>query len=277
MNGNKFFEIHKTTYKKTEHVGIPIKYQKIQTINQTVLNSGENPYFGLSKICPTRQEARWGKPHTMSTLIQSVNLGRKAISSGKPSDPIENVFSRTDAYETGGASVHNHSLMTVRTFSSILSILFILFVFGSCQKETDSASVRKARESLQSSIPSNPSFDQATPPSALPPITPAGSAPGGVSHYICPNNCEGSGGEAQGNCPVCGTAYAHNAAYHNQGTTPGTTPPPPAPNPEANAPATNAAGVYHYICSAGCAGGAGASGNCTSCGATLTHNAAYHQ
>lgn len=159
----------------------------------------------------------------------------------------------------------------IRSVLFLMPLLSLALVFSSCQKSTDADSVKKARESLQSRLPANPSFDQALPPSSLGATTP--SAPGGVAHYICPSNCAGSGGDAQGTCPVCGTAYVHNAAYHNQnpGVTDGQTPP---PTPE---PAINAAGVYHYICSAGCEGGAGGQGNCDKCGASLAHNAAYHQ
>ena len=38
----------------------------------------------------------------------------------------------------------------------------------------------------------------------------------------------------------------------------------------------NTAGVYHYTCSNGCAGGSASAGTCPSCGNTLAHNAAYH-
>ncbi|MBT8191084.1 MAG: hypothetical protein KJO29_11705, partial [Bacteroidia bacterium] len=43
--------------------------------------------------------------------------------------------------------------------------------------------------------------------------TPAGTATAlpVVNHYICPNNCAGSGGPNAGTCPVCGTTYTHNA------------------------------------------------------------------
>lgn len=122
------------------------------------------------------------------------------------------------------------------------------------------------------------SSDQLGPPPA--PIDPStlnapsqnsASVPGvvpGQKHYICPNNCANSGGDAQGNCPVCGTAYVHNAAYHAQ---------PPANTPQQQpSPAMNAAGVYHYTCTNGCAGGAGSAGICPSCGGQLAHNQAYH-
>lgn len=106
-------------------------------------------------------------------------------------------------------------------------------------------------------------------------VVPAGT----VMHYICPNNCAGSGGPAQADCPVCGTPYMHNDAFHAQAGAPPVgqdmTVPPPAPgSPE---PPQNSKGVWHYTCPSGCASGAGAAGPCASCGATLAHNPAYHQ
>ena len=38
----------------------------------------------------------------------------------------------------------------------------------------------------------------------------------------------------------------------------------------------NARGVWHYICSKGCSGGAGSAINCNTCGSLLAHNSAYH-
>lgn len=104
----------------------------------------------------------------------------------------------------------------------------------------------------------------------------------GVWHYTCPNGCEGGGGSAAP-CSVCGATLAHNTLYHNNAnaaTTPAnpTTPtpitPPTPPTPE---PAQNAAGVWHYTCGNGCAGGAGSAVACATCGGTLAHNPAYHQ
>jgi len=112
----------------------------------------------------------------------------------------------------------------------------------------------------------------------------------GVWHYTCSNGCAGGAG-AEGNCATCGNALAHNSTYHNNTGAPTPTPTPaPSPtttetatsnitfsgdpaNPE---PAQNAAGVGHYTCSAGCAGGAGAAGTCASCGGALAHNSGYH-
>lgn len=50
------------------------------------------------------------------------------------------------------------------------------------------------------------------------------------------------------------------------------TPTPPRPKE----PAQNADGVWHYICSKGCKGGAGSAVPCGVCGETLKHNQAYH-
>ena len=95
-----------------------------------------------------------------------------------------------------------------------------------------------------------------------------------VQHYYCPNSCEGSGGDNAGTCPVCGTAYVHNQAWHNT---------PAASNNAINQvtspvpePAQNANGVWHYTCTNGCSGGAGSAVPCSQCGSTLVHNSAYH-
>ena len=132
---------------------------------------------------------------------------------------------------------------------------------------------------------------------------------GAVHHYICGDFCEGSGSETPGTCPVCSKTLAHNQAWHNQGdqqqspqiqpqiqqqpSTGQSSPSSPlfrdgpqsqqmqpsqTPNqPMMTEPAQNAAGVWHYICSAGCSGGSGSAGSCAQCGAALSHNAAYHQ
>ncbi len=102
------------------------------------------------------------------------------------------------------------------------------------------------------------------------------AAGGSQQHYICPNGCAGSGGEAQGNCPTCGSAYVHNAAYHSQSAESTSTTVDPSQAQSAS-PAQNAAGEYHYTCTNGCAGGSGSAGSCATCGAPLAHNSAYHQ
>ena len=129
------------------------------------------------------------------------------------------------------------------------------------------------------------------PVSTTTPVTPvntttSGTTAGGtVHHYLCPNGC--GGGPSAGTCPTCGTAYTHNQAWHNQTnntTIPSTQTNTTTTNPTATAtptpptePAQNAAGVWHYTCNNGCAGGAGSAVACATCGQTLVHNTLYHQ
>lgn len=137
----------------------------------------------------------------------------------------------------------------------------------------------KIRNEARQSLPQPPANDVTAAPTTTP--TPAATN-SNEPHYKCPNNCAGGTSDAAGSCSVCGTTLAHNQAYHNNPqpanptinpasptTTPTTTPQPPAA-------AQNAAGVYHYTCSAGCAGGAGSAGTCATCGGALAHNPAYH-
>jgi hypothetical protein len=141
-----------------------------------------------------------------------------------------------------------------------------------------------AVESLQQTAPAGDAA--ATPPTTTP--EPAQNA-AGVWHYTCPKGCEGGAGSAEA-CAKCGTTLVHNTAYHppadatptqttptNSATTlpEGLTPTtPPTQTPE---PAQNAKGVWHYTCSAGCAGGAGSAVACAKCGKTLAHNQEYHK
>ncbi len=148
---------------------------------------------------------------------------------------------------------------------SLTVALFSLFL--SC--DNDSAVREKAAQTLP----------QPSPQTNTNQMPASGGALAGVQHYICPNNCQGSGGAAQGNCPVCGTGYLHNQAFHaNDAQNQATPPPTPTPNPAtpATEPAQNTAGVWHYTCAKGCAGGAGIATACSKCGGTLAHNAAYH-
>jgi hypothetical protein len=155
----------------------------------------------------------------------------------------------------------------------ILTVAFAAFLFTACSNDGSS---KKAG-------------DASTDAPGLNPGAATTATTGAVMHYICPKNCAGSGGDGAGTCPVCGSEYVHNDAFHNQPATPALTPPsggpfdnqaapsitPPAP--AVTEPAQNAAGVFHYTCTKGCAGGAGAAGSCSKCGAELAHNAAYHQ
>lgn len=138
------------------------------------------------------------------------------------------------------------------------------------------------------------------------PTTEPSGTPAGVEHYICPNGHVGFGGPGEGSCSQCQAVLVHNDAFHNSpvdGSAPLSAPaavsseqiiPQPsgaipsvfqnsggvaapsvgaAPSIE---PAQNGLGVWHYICPAGHAGGAGSETACAECGQTLVHNAAYH-
>jgi len=61
-----------------------------------------------------------------------------------------------------------------------------------------------------------------------------------------------------------------------QAVTPPATTPALQTDPPKTEPAQNAKGVWHYTCAKGCEGGAGSAVACAKCGATLVHNAAYH-
>ncbi len=155
----------------------------------------------------------------------------------------------------------------MKSFQFIFTALLMsVFFLTACADQSKEDVRNKAVEAVQVPAPTAPASPTAAPTNTS-----------GVKHYTCPNNCAGSGGDGAGTCPVCGTAYVHNQAFHNN--SPATTPditPTTTPTPPAAGAAQNAAGVYHYICSNGCAGGAGGAGNCATCGAALAHNQAYH-
>lgn len=115
--------------------------------------------------------------------------------------------------------------------------------------------------------------------SQVPTVAAASTDGNQVFHFICPNNCKGSGGPEAGKCPVCGLEYVHNAAFHQGSTVPAPAMKiDPATNtavPTSTEP-QNAKGVYHFICPKGHEGGAGVAGNCPKCGTPLEHNQAFH-
>lgn len=136
--------------------------------------------------------------------------------------------------EIGGSSLRLHAnvenlltfvtLIKKRQMKLFASLLFILFAISACGP---SAQDREVRESArQSLLDQNASLANTAPANQLPATAAVNTS---VSHYICPNNCEGSGGDAEGTCPVCGSAYLHNQAYHSTpaATTPTSTPDPP--------------------------------------------------
>jgi hypothetical protein len=150
--------------------------------------------------------------------------------------------------------------------------LLALIAFSSCQSSESKKVMEEARETLPQTS------ETSTPDNTISPVIANPGNNSDVPHYKCPDNCSGGGGPSAGTCSACGKTLVHNAAYHNQ---PGSTPDPAAnpqtpPAQQQPSPAQNAAGVYHYTCSSGCAGGAGSAIACASCGATLVHNSAYH-
>lgn len=167
-----------------------------------------------------------------------------------------------------------------RIFVILLSLV-LLSACGNEKNQKDSSS-SEATEDLQVTQPiQTPSPETKQPPLAV--DVPAG-ADGVVHHYVCADGCEGGFGNLNSPCPGCGKTLAHNKAFHSQAnnTTNTTTSgqntivnqvPPPTKEP---APAQNAAGVWHYTCTTGCAGGAGVMGACSGCGGQLAHNKAYH-
>ena len=176
--------------------------------------------------------------------------------------------------------------------SQLLSILFFgaLLIISCNNKKEDPAPADSPITTI-----ADPTLTAHDPAAATDPA--ATSVSGGKEpHYKCPKGCKGGEGAAQGKCPVCGTDLVHNQAFHAQaaagsspnvpitidptnGTAP-TTPPTTGTQTTQTiktTPDQNAAGVWHYTCSKGCAGGAGSAGNCAKCGNPLTHNQEFHK
>jgi len=186
----------------------------------------------------------------------------------------------------------NLHMNLIKLFSFLLIAGFLIACGNDAPERTSATDAPAANPP-----PTNDMAQQPAAPQTVNYVSPDGS----VHHYICSDFCEGSGSETPGTCPVCSKSLAHNQAWHNQGDqqqspqiqqqqSPGQTAPSSPlfrdgqqsqqvqPNqPMMTEPAQNAAGVWHYICSAGCSGGAGSPGSCAQCGAALSHNAAYHQ
>ena len=179
-------------------------------------------------------------------------------------------------------------------------ILLVLISTGlaivSCK---DSADESKTETPASVSPNANPAEDagvmQPTSPGNIA-VQPGGAAAtGGTTsggakehHYICQTEgCTGNS-MSQGKCPICNADLVHNQAYHSQNNSGGAntnaatpvmidpaTGKPTTANPATPPSAQNASGEYHYACPAGHPGGAMA-GKCSTCGAELTHNSAYH-
>lgn len=171
-------------------------------------------------------------------------------------------------------------------FQAILSIaaLGAASLFTACQSGGEANN--DAGATPPADLPADAQTDASTTINPSAPPAPATAEPAqntdGVWHYTCAKGCAGGAGTATA-CATCGATLVHNQVYHsNDNTFPAVSPTAasgqptqaPAPKPE---PPQNAAGVWHFTCSAGCAGGAGAAGSCAKCGKALAHNAAYHQ
>lgn len=154
-------------------------------------------------------------------------------------------------------------IITILLLSSAIS-------FYACNDRSNAVR-EEARESLKvSSSPALPGAAVQNP--AIPEPTQNAA---GVWHYTCSQGCSGGGGKDD-LCATCGGALAHNPAYHaNDNVAPANATTPSAITPPVD-PAQNAAGVWHYTCGNGCAGGAGTAGACGTCGNALAHNDAYH-
>lgn len=160
-------------------------------------------------------------------------------------------------------------------------LIMVIFGFIACNPAPE----RPAAILPEGYVPTTPTSN-APATSATTTPEPAQNA-AGVWHYTCPNGCSGGAGSAIA-CPAgCGATLAHNQAYHDSKTTVATstngviTPTsndgPIVSSPNNPEPPQNAAGVWHYTCPNGCAGGAGSAVACPAgCGATLAHNSAYH-
>jgi hypothetical protein len=172
----------------------------------------------------------------------------------------------------------------------LLCLLIAGLVVPSCKNDSPAPANPATTETLTTEALTLPTVTE-TPATADPaaaattaatPIEPPQNA-SGVWHYTCPKGCK-KGGGAAAPCATCGTTLTHNTAYHggakpageavpNPAASAGTAPT-PTPTPE---PAQNKAGVWHYTCADGCAGGAGTASPCAKCSKTLVHNTTYHQ
>lgn len=170
-----------------------------------------------------------------------------------------------------------------------LLFIFALIGFTACAGEgeqenasgDDAAEPQQEEMQVQSQEQSGTQTTIETQPNSIPQVTDEeGNV---VFHFVCPNECEGSGGPGKATCPACGAEYVHNNEYHQYQRQQQQNNQAAAINPQTNGQiemqqpsATNAQGEYHFICPEGCEGGAGTKTACANCGADLVHNDAYH-
>ena len=179
----------------------------------------------------------------------------------------------------------------IMTFCKYL-VVFCLFLFIACKSDSK-VDERSAPVQNQTTAPVASPTAPAVNQQITPPAEPAQNADG-VWHFTCTNKCGGGAG-AGGPCPDCGAPLEHNKAYHAGNTASPTITPSAAPSVSAPSvtpvpgggqaiqvtppaePAQNTAGVWHFTCPSGCAGGGGSAIACAGCGTTLVHNTIYHQ
>ena len=166
--------------------------------------------------------------------------------------------------------------MTMKYFK-ILPILLcsaVLFFYG-CNEDKKTQE-QETVKSVEAKKPTTTEVAKEEPPLKEPAQNAAG-----VWHYTCILGHAGGAGTAA-KCEKCGNFLTHNTAYHSNTTSTTTSSSPFAtPSTATNTPtppdtAQNAAGVWHYTCPQGHAGGAGSATKCGTCQSTLTHNTAYH-
>jgi hypothetical protein len=162
----------------------------------------------------------------------------------------------------------------MKYFKIFTSILFGLTIsFYACNNNSQNKSIVTPIDPSNSSTPT----EAATSNTA---VNDAAQNTAGVWHYTCSNGCSGGAASAV-NCTNCGSLLVHNQAYHGNASSNNnsnsTQSPIPLLNPSAPVTGQNTAGVWHYTCSKGCAGGSGSAVICSTCGNTLAHNQAYHQ
>ena len=162
-------------------------------------------------------------------------------------------------------------------FKSVLSIAVLgcFSLFFACKND------EKAAKDVTLLTEGNTTAPEAANPAATPaPATATPEPPqnaAGVWHYTCTKGCAGGAGAAVA-CATCNATLVHNPVYHGKPAAAGDQAGAPgqAPAPKAAEPPQNAAGVWHFTCPKGCAGGAGAATPCATCGTKLEHNKAYH-
>ena len=171
-------------------------------------------------------------------------------------------------------------MKTLKNFAVVVCVSVLTF-YG-CKDETKAAvtATPTTTETAQETTPTDTNTNTDTDTKVIAENT------GTVYHYTCSRGCAG-GSATAGTCSTCGNTLAHNQAFHANNTNQDNSNVAPLfgdPSKTSSSATTtttstggqNAAGVWHYICQNGCAGGAAAAGTCGNCSATLAHNQAYH-